>query len=40
MESIGIGKDIALKSALKEIVNVVGMTKLAEEKLQQSLPQV
>ena len=33
MVSIGIGKVIALKSASKEIVNVVGMTKYVEVRL-------
>jgi len=33
MVSIGIGKAIALKSASREIVNVVGMTKFVEAKL-------
>jgi hypothetical protein len=36
MELIGIGKVIALKSALREIVHVAGMIKFVEESHQKS----
>jgi len=36
MVSIGIGKDIALRFALKETVNAAGMTKSVVQNLQMS----